>query len=180
MNGKQYRAVIAWFNAHRAAKTALAYISMLSVRAVYLLYIGLLVWLLFSGQWVILWATLLVPAAAFLAGTALRAAINRPRPYTKYGFEPLFPKGQAGESMPSRHCFSAAAIAAAAWYALPPLGTVLAVLAVVIAVSRVVIGVHYISDVAAGLAFGLVFAIVGRAAYIALLSAFGFYAIMLL
>ena len=29
-----------------------------------------------------------------------------------------------GQSMPSRHCFSAAAIAGTAWYVLPPLGAV--------------------------------------------------------
>ena len=58
-------------------------------------------------------------------------------------------------------CFSAAAIAVAAAYCAPPLGVVLAVLAVLIAVSRVVIGVHYISDVLAGLAFGSGFALAG-------------------
>ena len=82
--------------------------------------------------------------------------------------------------MPSRHCFSAAAIAAVVWYVLPPLGAVLAVLAVIIAVSRVVTGVHFVSDVLAGLAFGLVFAVAGRAAYIAAASALGFYAIMVI
>ena len=83
--------------------------------------------------------------------------------------------------MPSRHCFSAAAIAATVWYVLPPLGAVLAVLAaVVIAVSRVVTGVHFVSDVLAGLAFGLVFAVAGRVAYIAAASALGFYAIMVI
>lgn len=82
--------------------------------------------------------------------------------------------------MPSRHCFSAAAIAAAVWYVLPPVGTALAVLAVVIAISRVITGVHFVSDVLAGLAFGLVFAVAGRAAYIAAASAVGLYAIMLI
>ena len=54
-----------------------------------------------------------------------------------------------------------AAIAAAVWYVLPPLGAVLAVLAVIIAVSRVVTGVHFVSDVLAGLAFGSAAAWVG-------------------
>ena len=46
-------------------------------------------------------------------GTLLRAAINRPRPYEALNFTPLFPKDTKGQSMPSRHCFSAAAIVAA-------------------------------------------------------------------
>ena len=160
MNEQQYRTVIGWFNARPAAKKALRAVSTGSAVAVYLLYLGLLAW--------------------FVVGTALRAAINRPRPYTKYGFVPLFPKDKTGQSMPSRHCFSAAAIAATVWYVLPPLGAVLAVLAVIIAVSRVVTGVHFVSDVLAGLAFGLVFAVAGRAAYIAAASALGFYAIMVI
>lgn len=161
-------------------KKALRAVSTGSAVAVYLLYLGLLAWLAWHAMWVPLGVTAVVPAAAFVVGTALRAAINRPRPYTKYGFVPLFPKDKTGQSMPSRHCFSAAAIAAAVWYVLPPLGAVLAVLAVIIAVSRVVTGVHFVSDVLAGLAFGLVFAVAGRVAYIAAASALGFYAIMVI
>ena len=67
--------------------------------------------------------------------------------------------------MPSRHCFSAAAIAVVAVYCNPALGAVLAVLALLIAVSRVVTGVHYISDVLAGLAFGSGFALIGWQLY---------------
>ena len=179
MNAEQYRAVINWFQARPAAKNALRLVSRGSVALVYLGYLGLLAWLAWHrmGQF---WPALVVPAAAFVVGTALRAAINRPRPYTKYGFVPLFPKDKTGQSMPSRHCFSAAAIAATVWYVLPPLGAVLAVLAVIIAVSRVVTGVHFVSDVLAGLAFGAVFAVVGWNAFVLAASAVGFYAIMLL
>jgi len=59
-------------------------------------------------------------------------------------------------------------------------GAVLAVLGVLIAISRVVTGVHYISDVLAGLAFGSVFAVLGWNAFVLAASALGFYAIMLL
>ena len=110
----------------------------------------------------------------------VRKAIARPRPYTALGFTPLFPKDKAGQSMPSRHCFSAAAIAGAAWYVFQPWGLALAVLAVVIAVCRVVTGVHYVSDVLAGLAFGTVFSVLGWNAFVLAASALGFYAIMLL
>lgn len=180
MNEQQYRTVIGWFNARPAAKKALWAVSTGAVAAVYLLYLGLLAWLAWHAMWAPLGVTAVVPAAAFVVGTALRAAINRPRPYTKYGFVPLFPKDKTGQSMPSRHCFSAAAIAGTAWYVLPPLGAVLAVLGVLIAISRVVTGVHYISDVLAGLAFGSVFAVLGWNAFVLAASALGFYAIMLL
>lgn len=180
MNEQQYRTVIGWFNARPAAKKALRAVSTGAAAAVYLLYLGLLAWLAWHAMWAPLGVTAVVPAAAFVVGTALRAAINRPRPYTKYGFVPLFPKDKTGQSMPSRHCFSAAAIAGTAWYVLPPLGAVLVVLGVLIAISRVVTGVHYISDVLAGLAFGSVFAVLGWNAFVLAASALGFYAIMLL
>ena len=179
MNAEQYRAVIGWFNARPAAKKALRLVSRSAVALVYLLYLGMLAWLAWHrmGQ---LWPALVVPASAFVVGTLVRKLIDRPRPYTALGFTTRFPKGKAGQSMPRRRCVAAAAIAGTAWYVLPPLGAVLAVLGVLIAISRVVTGVHYISDVLAGLAFGGVFAVLGWNAFVLAASALGFYAIMLL
>ena len=178
-NAEQYCAVIGWFNARPAAKKALRLVSRGAVGLVYLLYLGMLAWLALhrSEQ---LWPAVIVPAAAFLVGTLVRRVIDRQRPYTALGFAPLFPKDKPGQSMPSRHCFSAAAIAGAAWFVLRPLGIVLAVLGVLIAICRVVTGVHYISDVLAGLAFGAVFAVLGWNAFVLAASAAGFYSIMLL
>ena len=166
MNAEQYRAVIGWFNARPAAKKALRLVSRSAVALVYLLYLGMLAWLAWHrmGQ---LWPALVVPASAFVVGTLVRKLIDRPRPYTALGFTPLFPKDKT-------------AIAGTAWYVLPPLGAVLAVLGVLIAISRVVTGVHYISDVLAGLAFGSVFAVLGWNAFVLAASALGFYVIMLL
>lgn len=160
MNEQRYRAVIGWFNARPAAKRVLYLVSRGEVAAVYLLYGILLLWLAARHRTLLVPAAL-VPAAAFWLGSALRARLDRPRPYTALGYQPLFPKKEKGRSMPSRHCFSAAAIAVAAWYCSVPLGLALAVLAAAIAVSRVITGVHYISDVLAGLAFGSGFALVG-------------------
>jgi membrane-associated phospholipid phosphatase len=179
MTAQRYQAIFDWFRARPAALRALGYAQKISVLGVYLVYGAVLAVTLWqrSGQF---WRVLAVPAAVFVLGTLLRAAINRPRPYEALNFTPLFPKDTKGQSMPSRHCFSAAAIAGTAWYVLPPLGAVLAVLGVLIAISRVVTGVHYISDVLAGLAFGSVFAVLGWNAFVLAASALGFYAIMLL
>ena len=179
MTAQRYQAIFDWFRARPAALRALGYAQKISVLGVYLVYGTVLAVTLWqrSGQF---WRVLAVPAAVYVLGTLLRAAINRPRPYEALNFTPLFPKDTKGQSMPSRHCFSAAAIAGTAWYVLPPLGAVLAVLGVLIAISRVVTGVHYISDVLAGLAFGSVFAVLGWNAFVLAASALGFYAIMLL
>ena len=53
-------------------------------------------------------------------------------------------------------------------------------LAVLIAVSRVLCGVHYISDVLAGLAFGTIFALLGNELFVLFVSMLGFYPVMLL
>ena len=161
MTRERYQAICSWFNARPAVRTALRAVNGGAVAAVYALYIGLLIWLAWQRQ-VLFWGVLCVPAAAFCSGTLLRAAIDRPRPYAALGFVPLFPKAVQGQSMPSRHCFCAAAIAVAAAAVSAPLGVLAAVLAVLIAAGRVLAGVHWPSDVLAGLAFG---AAVGAAGF---------------
>ena len=152
MTAQRYQAIFDWFRARPAALRALGYAQKISVLGVYLVYGAVLAVTLWqrSGQF---WRVLAVPAAVYVLGTLLRAAINRPRPYEALNFTPLFPKDTKGQSMPSRHCFSAAAIV--------PLGVAACLLAAVVAVTRVLTGVHYPSDVLAGLAFGAGAAVIG-------------------
>ena len=112
MTAQRYQAIFDWFRARPAALRALGYAQKISVLGVYLVYGAVLAVTLWqrSGQF---WRVLAVPAAVYVLGTLLRAAINRPRPYEALNFTPLFPKDTKGQSMPSRHCFSAAAIVAA-------------------------------------------------------------------
>lgn len=58
----------------------------------------------------------------FWAGTALRRALNFPRPYQQPGFVPLVQKERQGCSFPSRHALSAGVIAAVWLYFSPPPG----------------------------------------------------------
>lgn len=102
-----------------------------------------------------------VPAAAFLLGTALRAYLNKPRPYEVMALPPISKKDTRGQSFPSRHVFCAAVISMAFGYVWPPLGMVFGLAAVAIAVLRVLLGVHWIKDVLAGLAFGWGMGILG-------------------
>ena len=142
-----------WLRARPALCRLIRFVAQGSVVCIYVLYAGLLGWLAWNRD-MQFWRVLLVTCVVFVAGTALRAAINRPRPYETLGAPPLFPKDTVGKSMPSRHSFSAAVIAAAAWAVLPPLGAAGAVFALLIALTRVLCGVHYISDVLVGLVFG--------------------------
>ena len=167
MKTEQYNAMLGWFRARPAARRALRIASTGAVAAVYVLYAGLLSWLFWQSS-PLLPGEVLVPAVVFVAGSVLRKAINRPRPYETLGFAPLFLKDTRGQSFPSRHCFSAACIAVAAWFACPPLAAVLGVLGCVLAVSRVLSGVHYPSDVLAGLAFGAAASGLGFAVFFAI------------
>ncbi|HIS48905.1 MAG TPA: phosphatase PAP2 family protein [Candidatus Gallacutalibacter pullistercoris] len=101
-----------------------------------------------------------VPAFVFLSVTILRKALNITRPYDQMDYTPFLPadKGK-GKSFPSRHTASAAAIACAFFYLSPLLGCVFWILAVCVAVSRVVSGMHTFADVIAGILFPLPFAL---------------------
>ncbi|WP_328631796.1 phosphatase PAP2 family protein [Streptomyces sp. NBC_00356] len=97
-------------------------------------------------------------AAAHLASMGIKRVVRRARPEG----EPLV--ATAGRhSFPSSHATSAAA-AAVAYGALRPAGArIVPPLAAAMCVSRLVVGVHYPSDVAAGAALGALTARAGAA-----------------
>ena len=120
---------------------------------VYAAYPLMLLYLLLFRQEYLL-RSILVPAAGFLIATVLRAGINAPRPYEVLGIPSLTPKETKGKSFPSRHAACAAVIAVTALKVLPPLGAVLCGIALLISVSRVLAGVHFVRDVVCGLLLG--------------------------
>ena len=107
---------------------------------------------------------LFVPACCFFACTALRALINRERPYDRFGAEPVgsFRPGK-GKSMPSRHTASAAAIAFSILYLhpAPAVAAAMLLLCLLIAALRVLSGQHYPADVAAALALSAALSLIG-------------------
>ncbi len=94
------------------------------------------------------------PAAMFFLVSVFRHFVDFPRPYEKDGIVPLIAKEKKGHSFPSRHAASAGMIVAV-WLALArPAGIFFLAVAVLIAASRVLAGVHYGRDVLAGGVFG--------------------------
>lgn len=120
----------------------------------YLAYPILLILLGIRGDYRILLWTIFVPGAAFAVLTAVRAKINRPRPYETWDIDPLIHKDTKGNSMPSRHVFSSAVISMAWLRILPPVGAVLLLISAAAALIRVIGGVHYPSDVMIGFLAG--------------------------
>lgn len=103
--------------------------------------------------------SLLVPALSFAAVSLLRIMINRKRPYEVEDIGEILPQKRDGRSFPSRHVFSAAIIAATFAPMSLLASVILFVSAMVLAAVRVLGGVHYVSDVVAGLIFGIFFGI---------------------
>ena len=106
-----------------------------------------------------LYAYILVPAFGFVLLTLVRKRINQQRPYETWGIAPLLDKDSSGNSMPSRHVFSATIISMACLHANFPVGLVLLVLSAFLGLVRVLGGVHYPKDVLVGYVCGLLLGI---------------------
>ena len=104
-------------------------------------------------------AYIMVPAFGFVLLTLVRKWINQPRPYETWEIVPLLDKDSSGNSMPSRHVFSATIISMACLHANFPVGLVLLVLSALLGFVRVLGGVHYPKDILVGYACGLLLGI---------------------
>jgi len=129
--------------------------------SLYVAYPILLLLLLFQRKWNDLLPVAVVPLTVFLGVTFLRHWHNSPRPYEVWDLPPLFPKSKKGHSFPSRHSAAASVIAMAFWYVNPAAGAIVLLAAVLIAVCRVLAGVHFVRDVLAGLAVGVFGGLIG-------------------
>ena len=98
---------------------------------------------------------LLVPATGFVILSLFRKKINHPRPYETWDIRPLLEKDSSGQSMPSRHVFSATIISMACFHAWTLIGMILLICSGLLALVRVLGGVHYPKDVLVGYACGL-------------------------
>ena len=103
--------------------------------------------LISKGTGQALYTYILVPAFGFVLLTLVRKWINQPRPYETWEIIPLLDKDSSGNSMPSRHVFSATIISMACLHANLPVGLVLLVLSALLGLVRVLGGVHYPKDV---------------------------------
>lgn len=104
---------------------------------------------------------ILTPLTSFILVSVIRKCIDAKRPYEKYDIKPLFIKDTKGESMPSRHVFSITIIAMCWLYVSVPVGVIMLILVMIMAASRVLAGVHFVRDVAAGFAIGILCGIAG-------------------
>ena len=99
---------------------------------------------------------LAMSAIPFVAVSLLRHLVDTKRPYEVYDFYKTPPKNKRGRSFPSRHVFSSFLIATllftvSAHFAIP-----FYILGLILALCRVLLGIHFIRDVVAGGAIGII------------------------
>ena len=101
-----------------------------------------------------------VPASGFVILSLLRKKLNAPRPYEVWEIVPLLDRDSPGQSMPSRHVFSATIISMSCLHASLSVGVILLVLSALLGLVRVLGGVHYPKDVVVGYICGLVWGVI--------------------
>ena len=101
-----------------------------------------------------------IPASGFVILSFLRKKINAPRPYEEWTIKPLLDRDSPGQSMPSRHVFSATIISMACLHASLSVGVILLVLSALLGLARVLGGVHFPKDVVIGYICGLVWGLI--------------------
>ena len=101
-----------------------------------------------------------IPASGFVILSLLRKKINAPRPYEVWEIVPLLDRDSPGQSMPSRHVFSATIISMACLHASLTMGMICLILSALLGLVRVLGGVHYPKDVVVGYICGLAWGVI--------------------
>ena len=103
---------------------------------------------------------LFIPASGFVILSFIRKKINAPRPYEEWDIKPLLDRDSPGQSMPSRHVFSATIISMACLHTSLTMGMICLILSAFLGLVRVLGGVHYPKDVVVGYICGLVWGVI--------------------
>lgn len=155
MNLEQYTKIHNFFTRHSTAFSLLVMANRLLTACGFFFYPLLLLILLLKKDLFTLGYSVIIPAFCFLAVTVFRKVVNRKRPYEKFPIQPLIKRDKKGQSFPSRHVFSIFLIATLWYFFWKPVGIVLFLAGIFLAIIRVISGVHFISDVCAGAVLGI-------------------------
>lgn len=156
-----YEKNAAFFTERPKAKKALKLLNLLLTWLFFVAYALLLIYATFIDRLPTkeLVAILFVPLLCLTVVSVLRLAIDRPRPYEEQGagITPLFEKKSGlNKSFPSRHLACATVIAMTFLAHMPIVGGFLLFSALLLAYVRFACGVHYPSDLLAGIGVGVV------------------------
>ena len=124
-------------------------------------YFSSLVTTLWAGGITKLAKLVLITAVPFACVSVVRRIVGAPRPYELLEFYDRAPKKKKAHSFPSRHVFSVFLIGTVLLAENLPIGILLLSLGVLLAVFRVLLGIHFIRDVVAGAISGAISGVIG-------------------
>ena len=112
--------------------------------------------------WETILPTVFLPGLCLFVVSVLQKLIARPRPYQATGanIQPLMEKGRENNSFPSRHTASAFVIGTVLLAYFPWIGILCFAIGLYIAFVRFLSGMHYLSDVIAGILLGVGFGLI--------------------
>ncbi len=135
--------------------------SLLLTVLVFIAFPAMLIAFIVKKLYLIALSLTLVCAVPFVLISVVRRLLNRPRPFESQGFTPILKREKGGCSFPSRHAFSASLIATV-WLSVgTPIAILLYVCTLGISAIRYLSGVHYLSDLIAGIAIGVISGVIG-------------------
>lgn len=108
-----------------------------------------------TDKWDALGLIIMIPAVSFMLVSLFRNVRDEQRPYEIYNFKPLIQKDTKGKSFPSRHVFSIFVIAGTLFWFYPVVACIMGIMGVILAVIRVISGVHFPKDVIVGAVAGM-------------------------
>ena len=120
--------------------------------------------LLFVAEYISALRLVMLSGIPFLVVSLMRSLINLKRPYEVFDIPYLCEmaeKRKKGHSFPSRHVFSAFLIGTLWLMYSPYVGVAVLLLGAFLALERVLLGIHFVKDVIAGAAIGLISGFVG-------------------
>ena len=160
MKGTTYIKISDFVRKYRYGERIVKYGNIFVTRVVYVAFFMLLTMLLIQKDERMI-RVVLVTGVSFILVSIARHFMNAPRPYTLYDFDAIIKKDKVGESMPSRHVFSAFVIGMAFLYTYPVVGIIIFADGILMGFGRVVAGVHFPKDVIAGAIVGILSGVVG-------------------
>ena len=121
----------------------------------FLMTYGLSIVYLIMTRDLILLPFIIGPGLSLLSVIVIRHFVKRKRPFELFDIEPLIVH-EKGSSFPSKHGTSAFAIAFAMIWVHPLIAGIGIILALLTGISRIMVGVHYPSDILGGLFIAIV------------------------
>ena len=158
-----YKAITDEIKKHNGLVTALKVVDKAITYITVLFYLIYLIYgssIISTDGTVILYRSILIPGVSFLLVTLYRKTVSSPRPYQVYNFVPVLDKDTQGKSFPSRHVFSIFMVAFTVMQSSLIFGIILAFMGLVLAVIRVIGGVHFIKDVLAGFVMAAIISVI--------------------